>query len=112
MQTKIFPLLIVALLITITSFAQTGNNQSGSHTPVVTKGYYSIGDNARKLQSATFIEATPSADTSAKGITKGYYTIGKNSDKISSSFNIKVKRKAAPVVHKGYYSIGNNAEKL
>lgn len=73
------------------------------------KGYYSIGNNARKLNIAG--DRKP-ADTFIRA-DKGYYNIVSNNRKLRRYIhenNIYLRR--TPEITKGYYSIGRNAEKL
>ena len=79
--------------------------------PVVTKGYYAIGNNAQKLGTTAPLPTKAISQTSAAP-GKGYYTIGKNSSKLprqAAFIPLSTKR---PVATKGYYNIGNNAKKL
>ena len=73
------------------------------------KGYYSIGNNARKLSIAS--DGKP-ADSFLRA-EKGYYNIVSNSRKLRRYVyenNLYLRR--TPEITKGYYSIGRNAEKL
>jgi hypothetical protein len=93
------------LLNTISSAAQ-----DNKRLRTVTKGYYGIGNNARKLAkpvSATQIQVGGSPTT----IQKGYYAIGNNNDKLADSIQVAAPP-GKPVIKKGYYSIGNNTDKL
>jgi hypothetical protein len=79
--------------------------------PAVTKGYYSIGNNAQKLAPATPLVVKPVSIT-APELIKGYYSIGKNRRKLPyEDACIPLYRKRT-VITKGFYSIGNNAGKL
>lgn len=98
----------IVLFSAITTVAQQKSTPA-SQGPVVTKGYYAIGNNAQKLGTTAPLP-TKAVSQTAPG--KGYYAIGKNSSKLprqAAFIPLSTKR---PVVTKGYYSIGNNAEKL
>jgi hypothetical protein len=86
-------------------------NEKPPQRPVVTKGYYSIANNAQKLAPVTPLSVKPVSIT-APEFNKGFYSIGKNRQKLPyEAAYIPVYRKR-PVITKGYYNIGNNAEKL
>ena len=73
------------------------------------KGYYSIGNNARKL----IIPADGKPAERFLRAEKGYYNIVSNSRKLRRYIhenNLYLRR--TPEITKGYYSIGRNAEKL
>ena len=100
----------LVLFSAITAAAQQ-ESAPASKAPVVTKGYYAIGNNAQKLGTTSTLPTTTVSPTSAAP-NKGYYAIGKNSSKLprqAAFIPLSAKR---PVVTKGYYNIGNNAEKL
>jgi hypothetical protein len=79
--------------------------------PVITKGYYSIGNNAQKLVTPSAPVLTTEASAQSTAPAKGYFAIGNNRKKMATQTKINPgKRKV--VVTKGYYSIGNNAERL
>jgi hypothetical protein len=78
---------------------------------VVTKGYYSIGNNVEKLNRSSSGGITTSE--SYPTILKGYYAIGNNNRKSGKQLVVKgAGKRAMPVITKGYYSIGRNSEKL
>lgn len=99
------------LLFSATGFAQDGVT---APTPVATKGYYAIGNNAKKLAPAK--EAGPLVRTTAPQ--KGYYALPRKQRKTQAlppgnHLGAKQPRHyTRPVVTKGYYAIGRNAEKL
>jgi hypothetical protein len=78
--------------------------------PVVTKGYYAIGNNVQKLKRS-FAAIQVQVGGSTTTVQKGYYNIGNNQDKLAAPLQT-VTPSTKPVIQKGYYSIGNNAEKL
>lgn len=124
------------LYITAFSYAQSKRNDiensTPSTTPVAQKGYYSIYNNAAKLNSAagrlTFSNKVPpsprSEVTSSAVRRKGYLSIGNNAEKkrqqmgregidFSNDRPARVLQSSTfPVITKGYYSIGFNAKKL
>jgi len=101
-------MLMGLLLLSTLVHAQTHNQQQ-----TVTKGYYSIGNNAQKLKSNKLpIHVVEATDTNALSIQKGYYSIKRTDSNRKKQFIIQVGNRTAPVVSKGYYSIGNNAKKL
>lgn len=129
---------VVVCLLSLSSVAygqsKTDNIENGAYsvTPVVTKGYYSISNNAEKLNSSagrlTFSNKVSRLEASERKTfgtaKKGYYSIGAEaggkrpqmteegidfSDKAPARV---IQSNAFPVIKKGYYSIGNNAEKL
>ena len=73
-------------------------------TPVVTKGYYSINNNAEKLSKKGTMQRDVIGTTQ-----KGYYAIGNNKTKPAKRSGYNNER---PAVTKGYYAIGNNSKKL
>ena len=82
--------------------------------PVVSKGYYAIGDNAQKLATHSTIPIRcNSIETSAtihkQTVTKGYYSIADKNDQLPQQKYIT----NTPVkVVKGYYATGDNHKKL
>lgn len=128
---------LAVCFISMSSFAyaqsKTDNiDRTSSAMPVVTKGYYSISNNAQKLKSSagrlTFSNKVSGFETSKRNISippkKGYFSIGSNAQKKSSqlteegiNFSDKaparvIQSNTFPVIKKGYFSIGNNAKKL
>jgi hypothetical protein len=98
---------------------QVRSNQSVTSAPL--KGYYSIGNNAAKLQSATGGQVTSGLRANKvktkPTVQKGYYATGNNNTKLAEQVSFEevapsgqTKYRAKPV--KGYYSIGRNANKL
>lgn len=95
--------------------AQTAPVSNKAATPVgvpeVRKGYYSIGNNAAKLNTAPTSVVTISEDYPT--MQKGYYSIGNNNRKLTRPILINsLATNFVPFVGKGYYSIGRNNEKL
>jgi hypothetical protein len=97
------------LLFTLSGFAQQEETEP---VPVV-KGYYAIGNNAKKLAPAK--EVGPAVRPTPP---KGYYALTRKQRKAQAPppgnyLGAKQPRHIVrPVVTKGYYAIGNNAEKL
>ena len=79
--------------------------------PAVTKGYYSIGNNAQKLVTPSHPALTTEVSAQPEAPAKGYFAIGNNRKKMATRTTL-VSSNRKPVVTKGYYSIGNNAAKL
>lgn len=100
---------VLVLFSALTAAAQQ-NTAPASQPPVVTKGYYAIGNNAQKLGAATPLPIKAVAQPGAT--VKGYYAIGKNSSKLPGQAAFIPLSTKRPVATKGYYSIGNNADKL
>ncbi|MCU7552024.1 hypothetical protein OCK74_23085 [Chitinophagaceae bacterium LB-8] len=122
---KIFVFIISAslLFISITAYAQkdTGPVNGFQSVYAPQKGYYSIGNNASKLQSPASGQVFSGLRTSKKKtvpmVQKGYYATGNNQAKLGEQISFEDVRpsgssyyKSRPV--KGYYSIGRNADKL
>ncbi|MEJ7680721.1 MAG: hypothetical protein WKG06_23295 [Segetibacter sp.] len=93
-KSKAFALILSACLLYITtcSFAQFKtegiSNRVSAAAPPVTKGYYSIYNNAEKLNlsAGRLVYANKNAkydppEVSAHAPSKGYYSIGKNAEK-------------------------------
>jgi hypothetical protein len=99
------------ILICCTCFLfKSFSSAAQENKPVVTKGYYAIGNNAQKLKRP-FPAIQIQVGGSTTAVQKGYYNIGNNQDKLVAPLQT-VKPSTKPVIQKGYYSIGNNAEKL
>ena len=131
-----FMLSVCFISMAVSSYGQAklGNieNSISSERPVVTKGYYSIDNNAEKLKSSagrlTFSVKGRDVDKSDGNLSgrqqKGYYSIGDNAEKkrgqlTKEGINFSgeaparvIQSNTFPVITKGYYSIGNNPEKL
>ena len=99
------------LFFGFSSSAQVNTDQNDPprySKPAVTKGYYSIGDNAGKLSQPTSWGVT---GESYAAVQKGYYAIGDNNRKLSKKTILKMNGKPSiPVTTKGFYSIGRNRE--
>lgn len=93
-------------------FSVYTNAQSTTrNTPVVTKGYYSIGRNAEKLNNGPALQLVQT--TTHSTAQKGYYTISEKRYKLPKFYKANAPApKSRANVKKGYYSIGDNAEKL
>ena len=103
------------LCMSFSAFAQTNEKQAPAARPTVTKGYYSIGNNAAKLAAASGTNFQSVSDTTQRQEAgKGYYSMNNNRKKLRKQTiaipAASTKRVERPT--KGYYSIGNNAEKL
>ena len=98
------------ILFSLSSNAQTGITKT-RYTPNVTKGYYSIGRNAEKLNNGPALQMVQT--TTYNSAQKGYYTINEKRYKLPKFYRVKApaKRVQTPV-RKGYYSIDKNLEKL
>lgn len=112
------------LSFSFSSHAQKSPERASSYQPVTSaplKGYYSIGNNAAKLQSAAGVQVASGLRASKVKTTpvvqKGYYASGNNNAKLGELISFEeadpsgqTKYRAKPV--KGYYAIGRNADKL
>lgn len=84
------------------------------------KGYYSIGNNAKKLaaKQKNIASCTQpcandnTSDQTGEEVTKGYYAISDNSTKLAGKNTNVVTEHAPKAVTKGYYAIGNHQSKL
>jgi hypothetical protein len=113
MKTLYLMLTTGILFLSFSSQAQVSTNENEkSRTPkpiVVTKGYYSIGNNSEKLSRPTSWEVT---GESYPKVQKGYFSIGDNNRKLAKQLVIRMDRRPSrPVTTKGYYSISGNSEK-
>ena len=97
------------ILFSLYSNAQTITNTK--YIPTVTKGYYSIGRNAEKLNNGPALQMVQTITYNTAQ--KGYYTVSEKRYKLPKFYQVKApaKRVQTPV-KKGYYSIGQNLEKL
>src|SRR5688572_8582588 len=87
------------------------NQPSSPKPPIVTKGFYSIGNNAEKL---TTTHASNGQRNNAPSVNrKGYYAIAPNHQKLQKNTKAAGAEKLSKrEIKKGYYSIGSNSEKL
>ena len=100
----------MVILFSVYSNAQTGATKTG-YTPSVTKGYYSIGRNAEKLNNGPALQLVQT--TTHYTAQKGYYTISEKRYKLPKFYKVNVPAMRQKTnVKKGYYSIGGNNEKL
>jgi len=110
MKTRLYILSVFFILLSIYSNAQTRVSKT-SVVPTVTKGYYSIGRNAEKLNNGTSLTLVQS--TTYYTAQKGYYTINEKRYKLPKFYSANVPASGGKLpVQKGYYSIGSNNEKL
>jgi hypothetical protein len=123
MKTLALILSVSLLSISFSSDAQKVAGQPGEYHPVSIplKGYYSIGNNAAKLQSPAsgqvFSGLRVSKKKTVSTVQKGYYATGNNQAKLGEQISFEevgpsgqTNYRAKPT--KGYYSIGRNANKL
>ncbi|MCY7421004.1 MAG: hypothetical protein LH478_04590 [Chitinophagaceae bacterium] len=121
---NIWLFLIGTLLLSVVSNAQENKgccqqNNCRKHQqnkPVISKGYYAIGNNAQKLATNSTIPIRcDSIETSAtinkQTVTKGYYSIADNNNKLLRQQQ-KYTTTLPSKVGKGYYAIGDNHKKL
>ena len=103
---------IILSSVLIVLFSVYTNAQSTTRsTPVVTKGYYSIGRNAEKLNNGPALQLVQT--TTHYTAQKGYYTISEKRYKLPKFYKVNVPAMRQKTnVKKGYYSIGDNNEKL
>ena len=102
MKARFLSLAMVCVVLSVYSNAQTNKNNT------ISKGYYSIGNNAGKLSGGTALKQTHTIGISSGQ--KGYYTIPSRRVKVLHAYKIDVTASPAPV-KKGYYSIGRNEKK-
>jgi hypothetical protein len=102
-------LLLSLFILPSVSNAQQVEAENRVKTPVVTKGYYSIGNNSMKMPRRTWVAADTHA---APSVTKGYYSIDDNREKLPKRMSWFPKHSPKPVVTKGYYSIGDHWKRL
>ena len=103
-------LLTIFTFLTIYSNAQTKTTKT-NYTPAVSKGYYSIGRNAEKLNNGPALQLVQTSTYYTAE--KGYYTISEKRYKLPKFYRVnESSSKAKMPVKKGYYSIGTNADKI
>lgn len=107
---RIFTLTTLAILISssIHIFGQDISQQNTEPSPRFTKGYYSIGDNWKKLRPGITL---PVDSVAENNFSKGFYSLDSSSKKLPKKnvwFGGPAKR---PVFSKGYYSIGAPVKK-
>ncbi len=100
---------IALATLSISASAQLKNNTEDQQYPTVTKGYYSIHDNAQRLMPAYKLIQ---ADAGLPQANKGFYSLDNNRKKLERQKTVLNTKTRRPAVIKGYYSIGNNADKL
>ena len=108
MKIRIFVSTIILALISFVSNAQTTTIKN--NRTVVTKGYYSIGNNSEKLASTAIVKTVSLFTQPVTG--KGYYSVESNRRKLPGSQGIDLSERKITPVRKGYYGIGNNNQKL
>lgn len=110
MKTRLYILSAFFTLLSIYTNAQTRTSKT-SVVPTVTKGYYSIGRNAEKLNNGPSLALVQS--TTYYTAQKGYYNINEKRYKLPKFYSVNVSPAPAKTnVKKGYYSIGRNVEKM
>ena len=110
MKTRLYILSVFFTLVSIYSNAQTRIGKI-KVVPTVSKGYYSIGRNAEKLNNGPSLALVQSITYYTAQ--KGYYTINEKRYKLPKFYSVNVPASGTKLpVQKGYYSIGNNNEKL
>ena len=122
------------LFMSAFSYAQLKTDREEGHIsarPAIPKGYYSIYNNAEKLNPSINRKTSVNEEAGIKpgssisfAPQKGYYSRGRNAEKkidqmAKESFGLQSKTSSGtiqnttwPVINKGYYSIGKNAGKL
>lgn len=107
---RISLLISSALCLLLAGFANAQSNTKTQYISPVTKGYYSIGRNAEKLNNGALQMVQSSTYYTAQ---KGYYTITEKRYKLPKFYRVNVPvTRPKTSVKKGYYNIGQNAEKL
>lgn len=109
MKSSYSTLTVVLLLSAFLSFGQDDERAKSYPEPIITKGYYSIGNHSQKLN----VNRWPSPDTlMIPVITKGYYSISSNNKMAPKKWGWFRKDTTRPVIKKGYYSIGIDTQKI
>lgn len=90
----------IGLWFSFLSYGQSAQEQK----PVVTKGYYAIGDHSKKL---TVYTIPLLADSAPPAVSKGYYSTTDSAKRPAKKWGWLLRQRARPVTTKGYYSIGN-----
>lgn len=103
MKRRIFAPTMILAFISFVSNAQT--TTSKDNRTVITKGYYSIGNNSEKLATSTVNTVALFSRPVAQ---KGYYSVESNTKKLPASQGINLSERKTTPVRKGYYGIGNN----
>ena len=124
MKTRTWILIIGMATCSLPAFAQVEPEQNKQQSPggssVIKKGYFAIGNNAKKVEGNSATGVQVNTGTSTPVSKKGYYAIGKKrkaeSSRDGAALSDKEKqgkgKRTHPVITKGYYSIGRNSEKL
>ncbi len=107
---KIRIIISSALFMLFVGFANAQSMTKTRSIPTVSKGYYSIGRNAEKINGTGLQLVQTSTHYTAQ---KGYYTISEKRYKLPKFYKVNAQdpRPRTPV-KKGYYSIGENLERL
>ncbi|MNE43248.1 hypothetical protein D3C80_1374150 [compost metagenome] len=101
---KAIAIIFCSMLAVLSVNAQTSNTDKPEIPVLQSKGYYSIGDNYKKLTNIH----VKTFETESQVISKGYYSGEMPVSKIEINKNVVRKSE----VKKGYYAIGNNIDKL
>jgi hypothetical protein len=101
--------LIPTMIFLLISFVSTAQTDTSKYRLVITKGYYSIGNNSEKLPAATVVKTFPLATPPV--VQKGYYSMEADRKKLPVSYGIQVSKSRFKAT-KGYYGIGYNHQKL
>lgn len=96
-------------MLVLVAFISNAQTKTNNNRPVVTKGYYAIGNHSEKLPAAVALKAAPA--TTQPVVQKGYYSLESNRKKLPTSYVIEMPKRRATVT-KGYYGIGDNHQKL
>jgi hypothetical protein len=105
---KRLSVIIPALVLTIQTSIFAQNEEAAYTYPSkpVSKGYYSIGDHAKKLARRDFVQP----DTVLfRHPVKGYFSINAKPGTAVKSWQQRKESRRTSIT-KGYYSIGNNAD--
>lgn len=101
--------LIPTMILLLGSFISNAQINSKNNRPVITKGYYFIGNHAGMLPAAAAMKTFPLNTQPA--IQKGYYAVESNRKNLPPVYGIDVPKNRTRVV-KGYYGIGDHYKKL
>lgn len=103
------------VLFTLTAEAQNSQNETTQKQSVstYTKGYYAIGDNAKKLPKPIVIGTKGQTVSKAAnlGVNKGYYSMKGNNKQAASVTRIYI-GSGQPVYQKGYYAAQANNQQV
>jgi hypothetical protein len=108
---KIRLIISAAILLLSSQYSNAQSNTNTHYMSPVTKGYYSIGRNAEKLNNGPALQLVQTSTHYTAQ--KGYYTINEKRYKLPKFYKVNAPApRSKTQVKKGYYSIGENSGKL